>query len=45
MISTTTMTATPTMCQHAEIVFSTDVMRMSKTLIRHAASRKTRRAM
>ena len=28
------------MCQYAETVFSSDVIRTSNTLIRHAASRK-----
>ena len=41
MISTSTITATPAMCQYAETVFSSDVMRTSKTLIRHAASRNS----
>jgi hypothetical protein len=34
------MMATPSMCQYAEIVFRPAVIRMSNTLIRHAASRK-----
>src|SRR5262249_15218396 len=40
-ISTITITATPAMCQYAETVLSSEVMRTSKTLIRHAASRKS----
>ena len=40
-ISTATITATPIMCQYAEIVFSSAVMRTSNTLIRHTASRST----
>ena len=35
------MNATPAMCQYAEIVLSSAVIRMSNTLIRHAARRKT----
>ncbi len=34
------MIATPAMCHQAEIMFKPDVIRMSNTLIRTAASRK-----
>ena len=34
------MNATPIMCQYAEIVLSPAVIRMSNTLIRHAAMRQ-----
>src|SRR5262249_29143749 len=40
-IKMTTITATPTMCQYADTVLRSEVMRTSKTLIRHAASRKS----
>ena len=41
MIRIATITTTPTMCHHAEIMFSPDVIRMWNMLIRTAAVMKS----